>query len=320
MSVISIVIPIYNVEPYLKKCLDSVAFQSYINLEIICVNDGSTDNSGKICDEYALKDKRIKVIHKQNGGNASAINAGLNVITGKYVGFVDPDDWIEKDYYEHAYNIIENNEVDIVCFSWFKNKGGLSTKVENKKPIKKDRLNRDQILLYTFARDLYSAFCAYRWNKLFNSVLFKSVENGGYCIRAREDIKVGSDVLFFVECAMKTKSALFCEDAYYHYEIRENSLFHSKDIEKKKGSLKSYGLAIKLLETNGVSSEITRWVKRFYSYHSSLLAELAIELNDASNLLFMQNEIKRYIQEYVETNQNHPDRIERIYRLLEANC
>ena len=100
MSKISVIVPVYNVEQYLPQCLDSIINQTYKNLEIICVDDGSPDNSGKILDEYAKKDKRIKVIHQENQGVSVARNTGLDNATGKYIGFVDPDDWIEADYYE----------------------------------------------------------------------------------------------------------------------------------------------------------------------------------------------------------------------------
>ena len=96
---ISVIIPVYNVEKYLKRCLDSVINQTYKNLEIILVDDGSTDNSGKICDEYAKNDKRIIVIHKENGGVSVARNIGLDICTGDYVNFIDSDDWIDLKFF-----------------------------------------------------------------------------------------------------------------------------------------------------------------------------------------------------------------------------
>ncbi|MBZ7954711.1 glycosyltransferase [Campylobacter sp. W0018] len=91
---VSIIVPIYNVEKYLRQCLDSIVKQTLENIEIILINDGSTDNCGKICDEYALKDKRIKVVHKKNAGLGAAYNTGLDLATGEYIGFVESDDWI----------------------------------------------------------------------------------------------------------------------------------------------------------------------------------------------------------------------------------
>ena len=96
---VSIIVPVYKVEKYLRKCIDSIINQTLKDIEIILVDDGSPDNCGKICDEYAAKDTRIKVIHKENGGLSSARNAGMEVAEGEYIGFVDSDDWIESDMY-----------------------------------------------------------------------------------------------------------------------------------------------------------------------------------------------------------------------------
>lgn len=113
---ISVVIPIYNVEQYLHQCVDSIINQTYKNLEIILVDDGSTDNSPKICDEYALKDNRIKVIHKKNGGLSDARNSGISVISGKYITFVDGDDWLLSSAIENWYKILIEKTSDI-CVS-----------------------------------------------------------------------------------------------------------------------------------------------------------------------------------------------------------
>ena len=115
-AVISVIIPVYNVEKYLRRCVDSVVDQTYQKLEIILVDDGSLDGSSAICDEYASMDKRIKVIHKKNGGLSSARNAGLEVATGGYVAFVDSDDWIEKDTYEYCINLLAANDADYIQY------------------------------------------------------------------------------------------------------------------------------------------------------------------------------------------------------------
>ena len=98
IDLISVIVPVYNVEPYLRKCVDSILAQSYSNLEVILVDDGSPDGCGAICDEYAAKDARVRVIHKPNGGVSDARNAGLDIMTGDYVAFVDSDDWIDKQH------------------------------------------------------------------------------------------------------------------------------------------------------------------------------------------------------------------------------
>lgn len=113
-KLVSIIVPVYNVEQYLDKCIESIVTQSYINLEIILVDDGSKDKSGEICDIWAKKDRRIKVIHKKNGGLSDARNKGLDIVTGDIISFVDSDDYVSEYFYEKLINIMEQTNSDIV--------------------------------------------------------------------------------------------------------------------------------------------------------------------------------------------------------------
>lgn len=112
---ISVIIPVYNVEQYLRECLDSIVNQTLKDIEIICVNDGSTDNSLAILEEYANKDGRIKIINKENGGPSAARNCAIALAQGEYIGFVDSDDWIDLDFYEKLYNTAKKYNADIAC-------------------------------------------------------------------------------------------------------------------------------------------------------------------------------------------------------------
>ncbi|MGM9597611.1 MAG: glycosyltransferase family 2 protein [Eubacteriales bacterium] len=115
MPEISVIVPVYNVERYLRQCIDSILAQTFRDFELILVDDGSIDQSGKICDEYAQKDNRVIVIHKKNGGLSDARNAGLDIAIGEYIGFVDSDDYIDTRMYEKMYREIKNTSADIVC-------------------------------------------------------------------------------------------------------------------------------------------------------------------------------------------------------------
>lgn len=117
MPLISIIIPVYNVELYLKRCVDSVLSQTYTNIEVILIDDGSVDYSGKICDAYEAADERIRVIHKKNGGTSSARNSGLQIAKGEYIGFVDSDDYIAEDMYYSLFTYMQD-DVDITCCDW----------------------------------------------------------------------------------------------------------------------------------------------------------------------------------------------------------
>lgn len=122
-SKISVIVPVYNVEKYLSKCVESILNQTYKDIELILVDDGSLDNSGNICDNYAKNDNRIKVIHKENGGLSSARNAGLDIASGEYISFVDSDDWIDENTYEELVKKIVTTNADIICFAGEKTDG-----------------------------------------------------------------------------------------------------------------------------------------------------------------------------------------------------
>ena len=115
---ISVIVPVYNTEKYLGRCVDSIINQTYTNLEIILVDDGSPDNSPAICDEYAKKDQRIKVIHKENGGLSSARNAGLDIAKGDFISFIDSDDWVEKDLFEVLVSLYGKTQAEIIASSF----------------------------------------------------------------------------------------------------------------------------------------------------------------------------------------------------------
>lgn len=118
MKKISVIVPVYNAEKYIGKCIESIVTQTYTNLEVILVDDGSPDNSGAICDEWAKKDDRIKVIHKQNGGTCAARNTALDIATGEYISFLDNDDWLSQGAYEKAVSEIENDNLDMISFGF----------------------------------------------------------------------------------------------------------------------------------------------------------------------------------------------------------
>ena len=143
-DLITVIVPVFKVEKYLEKCVKSICCQTYKNLEIILVDDGSPDNCGKMCDKYAKSDKRIKVIHKENGGLSDARNAGIKMATGKYIAFVDSDDYVSNDYIEYMYKILKKENAKIsICelqIVW------KNTTIENNKENKVQKLTSKQAL------------------------------------------------------------------------------------------------------------------------------------------------------------------------------
>lgn len=171
-DLISIVLPIYNVENYLKKCIETVLNQTYTNIEILLVDDGSTDHSGAICDEFEKKDKRIKVIHKSNGGLSDARNTGLKQANGKYISFIDSDDYVSEKYVEELYYLIKKNEAQIaVCnFQRVKEDG----QVISSEDIKSETLSSKEVLEKLNDKKFYPVSIV-AWNKLYDIKLFENI-------------------------------------------------------------------------------------------------------------------------------------------------
>ncbi len=171
---ISIIVPVYNVEKYLSRCIDSILAQTFREFELILVDDGSTDNSAEICDKYATKDSRIKVIHKENSGQSSARNSGLEIATGKYIGFVDSDDWISTDCLEYLYTLIEKSKADAVSADFvfaYENKSVSFQKDKN--PKEKTVDSTEEILCYYLKQDKMHGKNDFAvWGKLFKRELF----------------------------------------------------------------------------------------------------------------------------------------------------
>ncbi|NME82447.1 glycosyltransferase [Clostridium sp. SM-530-WT-3G] len=221
---ISIIVPVYNVENYLGKCIDSIINQSFYDIEIILIDDGSTDNSGKICDQYKLKDNRIKVIHKINGGLSSARNCGLDIAKGEYIGFVDSDDYIDKYMYEKMINNLKENNSDIVIcdMNYYLN----GTDISNNKFRDFGVLNREDTLLKYLN---HSYFKSHAQNKLYKKYLFNN-------LRFPEG-KLFEDVATFYKVIGNSNRISFVNEKLYYYNQGNGN-----SITKKKFNLKNLDL------------------------------------------------------------------------------
>lgn len=313
MKKISVIIPVYNAELYLCQCLSSVISQTYGNLEIICVDDGSTDNSGEIVDEFAREDTRIIAIHQQNMGESKARNAGIVRATGDYIAFVDCDDWIEPDMYETLVSALENNDVDISAVNWIKEFSDRSIYMKNKLPVSTDKLSRNQLMYYFYRRDDYQGL-AYMWNKLYRrELIYQSNEK---VLFFEENLKLGGDVVYLAELLLKANSGVYVDKAYYHYRQRDTSGCHTLNLGKRLDWLEAYKIVIQKFEQQGVSDEVMIWVKRFLAYHSSNVAELAYQQSENKVLNYCQNIMRQYEKEYHKTNEIYVDRIRRYDKIL----
>ena len=254
-DLISVIVPIYNVEEYLPRCIDSIINQTYKNLEIILVDDGSPDNCPKICDEYAKKDTRIKVIHKQNGGVSSARNAGLDNATGSYISFVDSDDWIDQKLYELLVNVATKNQSEMVC------SGFVDCYVDsNKQIIRCPNSNTvvftDEQILDNYYNQYFPQFTV-PWAKLYKSTIFTD-------LRYNKMIYEDSEILFKI--IHKVKSVTIIAFSGYYYQKRNHGLVNG---EIKKTMVDS----LKILCKNRVSDIEIYFPKFMYK-------EIAVRLTD----------------------------------------
>lgn len=215
---ISIIVPVYNVEKYLEKCVDSLVNQSYSNLEIILVDDGATDSSGNMCDELAIKDDRIKVIHKVNGGLSDARNAGLEVATGDYIAFLDSDDYVHKDLYKDVHSLMVENQCDLgICNYEYVDEEG-----KNFYPIS-DTL-KDEVLTKDEALDKlmekHNFYYVTAWNKLYKKEVLKDIRfpKG----KVHEDEFVAHHVLASINKVVTTSKV------YIYYVQRQGSIMNTK--------------------------------------------------------------------------------------------
>lgn len=211
---ISIIVPVYKVEEFLNRCIDSLISQTYKDLEIILVDDGSPDNCGSICDEYAAIDNRIKVIHKTNGGLSSARNAGLKIAKGEYIAFVDSDDWVDPEMYEKLFELAQRYDADIVeCgLRYFR-------------PWKPERMfyepeNTKEVAVFTniealerlyFGPQIHSDICIMVWNKLYRRSLLANLNFA--------DGFIHEDVDFTPKALFNANKVVKYYDSFYNYNI-----------------------------------------------------------------------------------------------------
>lgn len=273
MSVISVIVPIYNSEKYLHRCIDGILNQSFTDFELLLINDGSTDESGRICDDYAKKDSRVRVFHKPNGGVSSARNLGLDNVTGEWVVFVDSDDEVTDLY---LYNLLlhtKKMKVDLVI-SYAIMQDSLGNRVK-------------EIYPENMVEDNYSSLFSFNelnwhtapWSKLFKSTLCKE-------LRFVEGMHLGEDLVFLYTYMLSCKSIFVSSDTDYIYNF-ENQISLTKRINKFETELLGYKKVVevvnKLVEEKQLDDKIVElklgWVIAFYVgrvlnslYHNSKMS------------------------------------------------
>ena len=277
MDKISVIVPVYNAEAYLERCIESILNQTYQNMELVLVDDGSTDSSGIICDKYSERPD-VKILHKENGGVSSARNAGLLLASGKYVGFVDSDDYIEKNMFELMHDGIRN--AGLCMCGYFKNK-------EKHVGVTEKQIVGRMAAVKCVIED--RGFKGYLWNKLF----YKAVIDK-YHLHFMTDIYIGEDLLFCISYIDKTEKVCLLPDVLYHYEEFGESLSNCIFDYKRCSIISAYNMLLDM-ELIRSDAEILETVRNRKIKHC-LSLWMMLARNKISNKAVCSEELKREIK------------------------
>lgn len=310
---LSVIVPVYNTVKELPKCLDSICNQSFKNIEILIVDDGSTDGSEIICDEYAEKDSRIVLIHKPNGGESSARNVGLKCSTGDFITFVDCDDWLEPDMYDILVGKMISDKLDMVCSSWIKELPQKSIFISNEEEVDEGIFGRNKLLEYIYKRDSYRGF-AYMWDKIYRRNIL--TDESGQLFMFDETIGLGGDVIYLAQAALNSHRIKYVDRCFYHYNQRENSGCHTSNLSRLYEWVHSYTIVIDMLENEGVDKMIIDYAKRFKAYHALEGAKEARKTNAIDWFEKFQSVMLENEGVYKALNREHPERILEYNNLL----
>lgn len=220
-DLVSIIVPVYNVEEYIDKCIESIVLQTYKNIEIILVDDGSKDMSAEKCDKWEKKDKRIKIIHKNNGGLSDARNVGIEECHGDYIVFVDSDDYIEKEMIEILYDRIQKNDCDIsICDFYI---------TENNSDLEQNNYNKSEFIVegekkFNYLYNEYSMVTVVAWNKMYNKKIFEDIR---YPVG-----KLHEDEFIICDILNKANKIYYIMKPLYHYVQRKSSIMATMSIRK----------------------------------------------------------------------------------------
>lgn len=269
MDLISVIIPVYNVEKYITKTIESVLIQTYTNFELILVDDGSQDNSGQICDIYSAKDQRVRVIHKKNGGVSSARNVGIDLSSGKYIAFIDGDDFVSEHYLETLHNMLVTNNVDMAVQVYY------NMYPTGKEKSVKEHINEVMSAWQFIEFEILEGRDTSPYVKLYKTEIIKK-----YNIRFDENVTNLEDMLFLFHYVKECSSVFYNTDEINYYRIiRNDGVVFSKFTVKKLTAMKARHHVFEYLKFNKpnllmkhitceLNDGINFWVEMLVSHYS----------------------------------------------------
>jgi len=284
-SLISVIVPVYNVEEFLPRCIESIICQTHENLEIILVDDGSPDKSGDICDDYAKRDNRIHVIHQKNAGVCTARNAGLDVAQGEWVSFIDSDDWIEPDMYERLLEAAAQNNKMVARCNFIQYRSEYMQREFIRKTISSKLTQEEAIANCLKPRSQnFIGVCG----GVFHHSLFGSVNNP--CIRFDSSIYLGEDTLIAVQALLKTDGIAYVPMPMYYYYYRDASAVRTIN-EKSMTVLIACKQIVESVKT--VSSKYELWAQLFLIQCATILVVKSCRVKQYKLVGSLRQEILR---------------------------
>lgn len=305
---VSVIIPVYNAEKYIKRCLDSVLAQSYRNFEVLLIDDGSTDNSGRICDEYRFRDNRIRVIHNKNCGVAATRNVGIREAQGDYIAFVDSDDYIDPDMLEIMVTRVKKFNSDIVMCNYFTDKGGKITKAKmNYKEVYDGADIVKNELLYLYYTDYHNGLYS-----LCNKLIKKSIYSAND-ILFDESLKRGEDAWFVFQCLKHCKRVDYIPEAFYYYYQNQSSIMHSIYDDQYEQWVKMRERLLNENQTLGFKIDYALFYKEF-------LYKLAVYCKDAVKTGKSKNVIKIFKDSFYLQSANYLENLPVHIRIIHKSA
>lgn len=293
MELVSVIVPAYNVEKYLEKCINSIINQTYSNLEIILIDDGSPDKCGIICDEYAKKDKRIKVIHQKNAGLSAARNTGIENANGKYISFVDSDDYLSNDYIETLYNLLVKTDSDVSAVNY------LRVNEDDDNPIRNITAKNENVIIYE-NKDVVKEMLIKKtfqnivWNKLYKREII-----GNH--RFPKGINY-EDIYFSYEVLTEAKKIAYTNRECYFYLKRESSISR---VSSEKNLLDF--LYVVFYKYNGIKNRFPDLeLYNCYAFYQSILAISLVYTKGDNKYESVESGVKKGIEiinEFITKNE-----------------
>ena len=285
----SVIIPIYNVEKYLKICIDSVLNQIYENFELILVDDGSTDDSSNICDQYKLKDNRIAVIHKTNGGLVSARKAGAIIASGDYICCIDGDDYVENDYLLSFNNVITRFTPDVLCCSYYIDTDG--KKEKNILPYRKGMYSRNDIINEIFPCLIQAEDATYFrpsvWAKAFKKEKYLPIQ-----MQIDEHLKIGEDGACTIPIVYNSNSIYIMDNCSYFYRRFENSMTSSRKVFSWDGPELIYSNIIRFIDPEAYNFKEQLYRKNVHELFTVVISRF----NKHGSMLSIIKDIRKNIE------------------------